>query len=190
MASPLYLAPPARCRQGCRANRPPVHFQRPHRRREDQGNSEPDPHEALLARLIVQPKARELIVGVADDPTFGPVIVFGQGGTAVEVINDKALALPPLDFGESHQQKSERSQIIITNGLHFGAFDKSDEAMLNDYEELIGLLRTARRSRWISATSCCRFWRKSRRAWRNRSSRSGAIRRSIAGWCARRRCRF
>jgi acetyltransferase len=39
-----------------------------------------------------------LIVGVADDPTFGPVIVFGQGGTAVEVISDKALALPPLDL--------------------------------------------------------------------------------------------
>ena len=48
--------------------------------------------------MIVRAKARELIVGVADDPTFGPVIVFGQGGTAVEVISDKALALPPLDL--------------------------------------------------------------------------------------------
>ncbi|HYA05966.1 MAG TPA: acetate--CoA ligase family protein, partial [Xanthobacteraceae bacterium] len=48
--------------------------------------------------MIVRPKARELIVGVADDPTFGPVMVFGRGGTAVEVINDKALALPPLDL--------------------------------------------------------------------------------------------
>ncbi len=48
--------------------------------------------------MIVRPKARELIVGVADDPTFGPVIAFGQGGTAVEVINDKALALPPLNL--------------------------------------------------------------------------------------------
>jgi acetyltransferase len=48
--------------------------------------------------MIVRPKARELIVGVADDPTFGPVIAFGQGGTAVEVVSDKALALPPLDL--------------------------------------------------------------------------------------------
>jgi acetyltransferase len=48
--------------------------------------------------MILRPKARELIAGVADDPTFGPVIVFGQGGTAVEVISDKALALPPLDL--------------------------------------------------------------------------------------------
>lgn len=48
--------------------------------------------------MIVRPKARELIAGIADDPTFGPVVVFGQGGTAVEIINDKALALPPLDL--------------------------------------------------------------------------------------------
>ena len=60
----------------------------------------PDAH---LSGVIVQPmvlrsKARELILGIADDPTFGPVIMFGHGGTAVEVINDKALALPPLDL--------------------------------------------------------------------------------------------
>ena len=59
--------------------------------------------EARIAGVIVQamvlrPKARELILGFADDPTFGTVIVFGRGGTAVEVINDKALALPPLDL--------------------------------------------------------------------------------------------
>jgi len=48
--------------------------------------------------MVLRPKARELIAGIADDPTFGPVIVFGRGGTAVEVIGDKALALPPLDL--------------------------------------------------------------------------------------------
>jgi acetyltransferase len=48
--------------------------------------------------MIRRPKARELIIGLADDPTFGPVVVFGRGGTAVEVIDDKALALPPLDL--------------------------------------------------------------------------------------------
>lgn len=52
----------------------------------------------MVQPMIRQPKARELIVGIADDPTFGPVIVFGQGGTAVEVIGDKALSLPPLDL--------------------------------------------------------------------------------------------
>ena len=56
-----------------------------------------------MTGVIVQPmvrrgKARELIVGLADDPAFGPVVLFGRGGTAVEVIDDKALALPPLDL--------------------------------------------------------------------------------------------
>jgi acetyltransferase len=48
--------------------------------------------------MIVKPKAQELLIGIVDDPTFGPVVAFGCGGTAVEVINDKALALPPLDL--------------------------------------------------------------------------------------------
>ena len=48
--------------------------------------------------MLLRPKARELIIGLADDPTFGPVVVFGSGGTAVEVVDDKALALPPLDL--------------------------------------------------------------------------------------------
>jgi acetyltransferase len=52
----------------------------------------------MVQPMIVRPGARELILGIADDPTFGPVIAFGRGGTAVEVINDKALALPPLDM--------------------------------------------------------------------------------------------
>jgi acetyltransferase len=52
----------------------------------------------IVQPMIARPKAQELIVGIADDPTFGPVIAFGQGGTGVEVTNDKALALPPLDL--------------------------------------------------------------------------------------------
>jgi acetyltransferase len=52
--------------------------------------------------MIVRPKAHELILGIAEDPTFGPVVVFGQGGTGVEVIDDKALALPPLDLAIAH----------------------------------------------------------------------------------------
>ncbi len=58
--------------------------------------------EAHLSGFTVQPMAQrpgayELIVGAATDATFGPVILFGQGGTAVEVIADRAVALPPLN---------------------------------------------------------------------------------------------
>ncbi|HYP58621.1 MAG TPA: bifunctional acetate--CoA ligase family protein/GNAT family N-acetyltransferase [Beijerinckia sp.] len=52
----------------------------------------------IVQTMVRRPKARELIAGLADDPDFGPVVVFGRGGTAVELINDKSLALPPLDM--------------------------------------------------------------------------------------------
>jgi acetyltransferase len=48
--------------------------------------------------MVHRPNARELIVGASDDVQFGPVILFGHGGTAVEVIQDKAIALPPLNM--------------------------------------------------------------------------------------------
>jgi len=42
--------------------------------------------------------AHELIVGAATDPVFGPVLVFGQGGVAVEVTDDHSVGLPPLNL--------------------------------------------------------------------------------------------
>jgi acetyltransferase len=59
--------------------------------------------EARIDGFTVQRMARrsgsqELIIGVATDPIFGPVILFGQGGIAVEVIADRAVALPPLNM--------------------------------------------------------------------------------------------
>jgi acetyltransferase len=51
-----------------------------------------------VQEMIRRPGAIELILGMAVDATFGPFLLFGQGGTAVEVIADKALALPPLNL--------------------------------------------------------------------------------------------
>jgi acetyltransferase len=56
----------------------------------------------IVQSMVARPKARELLVGLADDPTFGPVVAFGWGGTAVATIDDKALALPPLDLKLAH----------------------------------------------------------------------------------------
>ncbi|PWW32657.1 bifunctional acetate--CoA ligase family protein/GNAT family N-acetyltransferase [Chromohalobacter israelensis] len=47
--------------------------------------------------MIRRPGAHELILGVAEDNVFGPIILFGQGGTAVEVIGDRVVGLPPLN---------------------------------------------------------------------------------------------
>ncbi len=47
--------------------------------------------------MVRRPQAEELIVGASIDSVFGPVVLFGQGGTAVEVLADRAVALPPLN---------------------------------------------------------------------------------------------
>lgn len=57
---------------------------------------------AKIDGVTVQPmvhsaNGRELLVGIFTDPVFGPVVAFGAGGTAVEVMGDRAVALPPLN---------------------------------------------------------------------------------------------
>jgi acetyltransferase len=52
--------------------------------------------------MIRRPRAVELIAGMSVDPTFGPLLMFGAGGTAVEVVRDAAHALPPLDLNLAH----------------------------------------------------------------------------------------
>ena len=51
-----------------------------------------------LSPMIRRPRAHELIAGISVDADFGPLIMFGAGGTAVEVVADTSLALPPLDL--------------------------------------------------------------------------------------------
>ena len=50
-----------------------------------------------VQRMARRPRSHELIIGTATDPVFGPVILFGHGGTAVEAVGDRAVALPPLN---------------------------------------------------------------------------------------------
>ena len=51
-----------------------------------------------VQQMADRPGAHEVFMGVMNDPIFGPVIVFGHGGTAIEVIDDSAIALPPLNM--------------------------------------------------------------------------------------------
>jgi len=64
----------------------------------------------IVQEMIHRPSAYELIAGVSTDATFGPVILFGQGGTAVEIIRDKSLELPPLNTALARAQ-IERTRI-------------------------------------------------------------------------------
>lgn len=48
--------------------------------------------------MVRRPRAHELILGMTEDPTFGPMLMFGAGGVGVEVLKDTRQALPPLDL--------------------------------------------------------------------------------------------
>jgi acetyltransferase len=58
----------------------------------------------LVQAMVQRPGALELILGLIDDPTFGPVVMFGQGGTAVELLHDTTLELPPLNAALARAQ--------------------------------------------------------------------------------------
>ena len=50
-----------------------------------------------VERMVSKHAARELAIGVKRDSIFGPVISFGAGGTEVDILEDRALGLPPLN---------------------------------------------------------------------------------------------
>lgn len=54
-----------------------------------------------VEEMIERPQAYEMLAGIATDPTFGPLLMVGAGGTAVEILADKALALPPIDHADA-----------------------------------------------------------------------------------------
>jgi acetyltransferase len=81
--------------------------------------------EATLLGFAVQPMvsrrdAVELFVAVTRDPTFGPVIVFGHGGTAAEVIGDRAAGLPPLNMTLADEliSRTRVSRLLRGHGDH------------------------------------------------------------------------
>jgi acetyltransferase len=64
-----------------------------------------------VQRMVRRPGAHELILGTAEDDVFGPVILFGQGGTAVEVVGDRVVGLPPLNPILAHEMV-ERTRVF------------------------------------------------------------------------------
>ena len=63
-------------------------------------------------------RARELLIRVAEDPVFGPIIGFGQGGTAAAFLHDVAVDLPPLNLPLAHALIA-RTRVAATLGaLH------------------------------------------------------------------------
>ncbi|MFF0745441.1 GNAT family N-acetyltransferase [Streptomyces sp. NPDC004111] len=66
--------------------------------------------EGLLTGVVVQPLAprgTELLAGVVQDEVFGPLVLFGLGGSATEVLADRAARLAPLTDADVHDLITE-----------------------------------------------------------------------------------
>lgn len=80
--------------------------------------------DARLLGVTVEPMhgkrfGRECLLGIASDPAFGPVITFGAGGTLVELIADRSVALPPLSAAMAHDM-IERTRVKSLLGEYRG----------------------------------------------------------------------
>ncbi|MDZ4360103.1 MAG: GNAT family N-acetyltransferase, partial [Variovorax sp.] len=81
-----------------------------------------------VQKMVRARRGREIYVGLVTDQPFGPVIVFGAGGTMIELMNDRAMELPPLNqFLARHL--IERSRVAETLGEWRGANAVNMEAI-------------------------------------------------------------
>ncbi len=78
-----------------------------------------------IERMVSRGNGRELMVGITRDPVFGPAITFGAGGIAVEVLRDRAVALPPLNAAlVSDMIDSTRVSKMLDQFRHLPAVDR------------------------------------------------------------------
>jgi acetate---CoA ligase (ADP-forming) len=72
------------------------------------------------AQIMIQqmaPRGQEVILGMQADEQFGPVLMFGMGGTLVEVLKDVAFRLAPIDATDAHGMVMETAVGQIMQGV-------------------------------------------------------------------------
>lgn len=74
-----------------------------------------DLHGVLLAPMV-KPGV-EVIIGVVQDPVFGPVMMFGLGGIFVEVLQDVAFRAIPLTRNDAHSMLAQLNASQILDGV-------------------------------------------------------------------------
>ncbi|MDR2337754.1 MAG: acetate--CoA ligase family protein [Deltaproteobacteria bacterium] len=110
------------------------------------------PHAKLdgwtVQEMVIKPNPHEIIIGITTDPIFGPALMIGQGGTAVEVIKDSAIALPPLNLAQALAVLSKTRVYSLLKGYRDRPAAKIDEIlqvmlqvakMVIDLEEIVEL---------------------------------------------------
>ncbi len=73
--------------------------------------------EGALIQEMIPRDAVEVILGVLQDPDFGPVVVFGSGGILVEFLEDFSLRLPPLSREEVLEMIHETRGVRLLQGF-------------------------------------------------------------------------
>jgi acyl-CoA synthetase (NDP forming) len=76
--------------------------------------------DAQIEGVLVQkmaPPGHELVVGMVNDPTFGPVMMVGWGGTMVELMGDVAHRLAPVDVNEAHEMIASLRSARLLEGF-------------------------------------------------------------------------
>ncbi|MDB5941239.1 MAG: family N-acetyltransferase [Ramlibacter sp.] len=89
----------------------------------------------IVQEMSSRPHARELIVGLATDDVFGPVVLFGQGGTDVELLARHAVALPPLNANLARDLVS-RSGLAPLLGAHRGRPGIDETALVDTLQKV------------------------------------------------------
>ncbi len=75
--------------------------------------------DAQIKGVLVQEmvkSAKETILGASQDPTFGPVIMFGLGGVYVEVLKDVVFRIAPIDEREAAKMVESIKTIKLLKG--------------------------------------------------------------------------
>ncbi len=88
---------------------------------------------SALTGILVQPMVSggvEVIVGVVHDPTFGPLVLYGSGGTLVELVSDVAFRLHPITDADAAAMLEEVRGTALLRGYR-GA-PRADEAGLRE----------------------------------------------------------
>jgi acetyltransferase len=100
------------------------------------------PHAALqgfaVQAMADRPGALELIAGMASDPVFGPVILFGEGGTAVELHARHAVALAPVNDALAKDLVSRAGMDVLLGG--YRGSKPADTAAVRDVLQKVSRL--------------------------------------------------
>jgi acetyltransferase len=63
------------------------------------------------------PKGREMIIGMSQDPQFGPMVMFGLGGIYVNFLRDVSFRLAPLNEREAQNMMEETKSYALLEGV-------------------------------------------------------------------------